>query len=114
MNATLLKRAASAALVATALFASSNAALALERWVTIVNNTGYTMVAFYASHTDAQSWQEDIFGSDVLPSGYSVNVNMDDGTGYCIFDFKAVFEDGDEVESYDQNICELDTFTFNP
>ena len=39
---------------------------------------------------------------------------MNDGTGYCIFDFKAVFDDGDVVEVWGRNICELDTFTFNP
>lgn len=89
-------------------------AAALDRRVRIVNNTGFTMVRFYGSHTDARTWQEDILGNDVLPSGSSVVIDFDDGTGYCIFDFKAVFSDGDEVEVYDKNVCELGTFTFNP
>ncbi|TYB82234.1 hypothetical protein [Maritimibacter fusiformis] len=105
---------ATAAVVAAGLLASTTSAMALERWVKVVNNTGYTMVAFYASHRDASTWQEDILGNNVLPSGYSININMNDGTGYCIFDFKAVFDDGDEVEVWGRNICELDTFTFNP
>lgn len=109
-----LKTALGGAIAAVALFASTMAAQALDRRVTIVNNTGYTMVRFYASHRDAKSWEEDIFGNKVLYSGYSVVINIDDGSGYCIFDFKAVFDDGDEVESWGNNVCELSTFTFNP
>lgn len=102
------------AIAAAALAATTLPAAALDRWVTIVNNTGYTMVRFYASHRDARSWEENIFGGKVLYSGYNVVVNIDDGSGYCIFDFKAVFDDGDEVESFGNNVCELSTFTFNP
>ena len=103
--------AVAAALVAG--LAGPAAADNLNRWVTIVNRTGYTMVEFYGSHTDADSWQEDILGLDVLPSGRSMNVNFDDGTGYCIFDLKAVFEDGDVLEEFGVNICRIGTFTYN-
>ncbi len=88
-------------------------ASALDRRVRIVNNTGYTMVEFYGSNKGTDSWEEDILGYDVLPSGRSVVIDFDDGTGYCIFDFKAVFEDGDEVTSFGKNVCELGTFTYN-
>ncbi len=88
-------------------------ALALDRRVRIVNNTGYTMVAFYGSNQGTDDWEEDILGADVLPSGSSVMIDFDDGTGYCVFDFKAVFEDGDELTDFGNNICELGTFTYN-
>ena len=99
---------ASAVMLAMVLPAS-----ALDRRVRVVNETGFTMVEFYGSYRDTDSWQEDILGSQVLPSGSSVTVNFDDGTGYCIFDFKAVFSDGDEVTAFNKNVCELATFTFN-
>ncbi len=88
-------------------------ASAEDRRVRIVNNTGFTMVEFYGSNTGTDSWQEDILGNDVLPSGSSVMIDFDDGTGYCIFDFKAVFEDGDELTDFGNNVCELGTFTYN-
>ncbi|MGB8815251.1 MAG: hypothetical protein WCC57_18895 [Paracoccaceae bacterium] len=88
-------------------------ALALDRRVTIVNNTGFTMVKFYGSNTGSKSWQEDILGNDVLPSGSQVTVNFNDDSGYCKFDFKAVFDDGDELVREDVNICEIATFTYN-
>ncbi len=88
-------------------------ASALDRRVRIINNTGYTMVEFYGSNQGTDDWEEDILGANVLPSGSSVMINFDDGTGYCIFDFKAVFEDGDVLTDFGNNVCELATFTYN-
>ena len=88
-------------------------ALALDRRMTIENQTGVTMTRFYGSNKGTKSWEEDILGEDVLPSGSSVKINFDDGTGYCVYDLKAVFEDGDEVTQAGVNICETGTFTFN-
>ncbi len=100
--------------LATALFALTNtAAMALDRRVQINNNTSFTIVEFYASNTGTADWQEDILGSEVLAAGSSVMVNIDDGSGYCKFDFLAVFDDGDNVVSADNNVCELAVFNFN-
>lgn len=87
--------------------------LAEDRRVTIINNTGFTMTNFYGSNKDSTSWEEDILGQDVLPSGSSVVINFDDGKGYCIFDFRAVFEDGEELVKQGVNVCEIPSFTYN-
>lgn len=91
----------------------ATSAFAEDRRVLIVNNTGFTMVEFYGSNVGSDSWEEDILGFDVLPSGTSVNVNFDDGSGYCQFDFKAVFDDGDVVTAKRINICEIGRYTYN-
>jgi hypothetical protein len=102
-----------AATLATALLAlAGTSAMAMERKVQINNLTSYTIVEFYASNTGTADWQEDILGSDVLPAGSSVTINIDDGSGYCKFDFLAVFDDGDQLVSADNNVCELDNFNF--
>lgn len=88
-------------------------AFAQDRKVRIVNNTNFTIVRFYGSNKGSKSWEEDILGADVLGPGQSVNINFDDGTGYCKFDFKAVFNDGDELVSKNINICEIGTYTYN-
>ncbi len=85
---------------------------ALDRQVTLVNNTGFTIVEFYGSNTGSGTWEEDILGPDVLPSGSSVVINFDDATGYCMFDFRAVFNDGDVLERGGVNVCEIGTFTY--
>jgi len=109
MLTTSLRLGLSAAVVAV----SALSATAEDRRVEIVNNTGYTMVEFYGSNKGTNSWEEDILGQDVLPSGYSVVVNFDDRSGYCKFDFRAVFDDGDEVIQNNVNVCEIGRFTFN-
>lgn len=100
------------ALAGAVVAAGAMPASALDRRMRIVNETGYTIVRFYGSNTGANDWQEDILGEDVLPTGTSVVIDFDDGTGYCKYDLRAVFEDGDEVTQGDVNICEVGTFTF--
>jgi hypothetical protein len=87
-------------------------AAALDRRVRINNRSSYDIVEFYASNTGSRSWEEDILGRNILPSGNSVVINIDDGSGYCKYDFLAVFEDGDEVVSSNNNVCELSDFNF--
>ena len=91
---------------------SATAALAADYEVTIVNQTGYTMVEFFGSNQGTDSWEEDILGDDVLPHGSSVDVNFDDGTGHCVYDLLAVFEDGDNVRQDGVDVCTIGTFTF--
>jgi len=88
-------------------------ASAENRWVTIHNNTGYDIVSFHGSHRDAPDWQEDILGSRILRAGQSVDINFDDGTGYCIFDFRAAFEDGDVLVKKSVNVCAIGHFYYN-
>ncbi|MFV2038229.1 MAG: hypothetical protein ACC646_11635, partial [Paracoccaceae bacterium] len=67
----------------------------LDRRVVIANDIGFTIVEFYGSNNGTDSWEEDILGADVLPPNSTVRIDFDDGTGYCMFDFKAVFDDGE-------------------
>ncbi len=88
-------------------------ASALDRRVKIVNNTSFTIVRFYGSNKGSTSWEEDILGSDVLGPHSSININFNDGSGYCKFDFRAEFDDGDVLVKKNINICEIGTFTYN-
>ncbi len=101
-----------ALLGALAVLLSTGASEALDRRVRIHNTSNYDIHYFYASNTGTSSWEEDILGSSILPAGSAVIVNIDDGSGYCQFDFKAVFEDGEEVVSWRNNVCELTDFYF--
>ena len=83
-----------------------------DRRVTIINVTGVTMTHFYASNSGRSDWEEDILGQDVLPAGSRVRINIDDGSGACIFDFKARFADGDEVIKYRINVCEITEYRY--
>ena len=82
-----------------------------NRHVLVSNRTGVTMVQFFASNSARSSWEEDILGTNVLPSGRSVDINIDDGSGACSFDFKAVFADGDVVVENGYDVCRQATWT---
>ena len=85
---------------------------AADRNVDIVNKTGMTMTAFYASATNANTWEENILGNDNLADGDTQSINIDDGSGKCVFDFKATFKGGGTAEKRGVNVCQVSTFTF--
>lgn len=78
-----------------------------NRRVRIHNNTGWTMLRFYASNTSRSDWEEDILGDDVLANNASIVMNIDDGTGACLFDFKAEFTNGQSLIRNNVNVCEI-------
>lgn len=98
--------------VAAVCAATGVAAEAADRRVTIVNDTGYTIVRFYASSENAGTWEEDILGQDTLKPRNSVRINIDDGTGACMFDFKAVFSDGDTMIRKGIDVCKVATYRY--
>ena len=101
-------------LAVTGFFAVSafSAANAANRHVDIVNDTGMTMAEFYASATGTDDWEEDILGSDTLANGEVFDVDIDDGSGACKFDFKAVFTDGSSHVRRSVDVCSISTFTY--
>jgi hypothetical protein len=97
-------------MIAFAMTAAS--AQASDRHVTIVNETSSTMMRFYASNAGKTSWEEDILGSRVLKPGQSVRINVDDGSGACLYDFRADFNDGDKLTRNGINVCEIGTYRY--
>ena len=78
-----------------------------NRRVRIHNQTGWTMLRFYASDSRKTSWEEDILGSSVLNNGRSVTINVDDGSGACVYDFRAEFTNGQSLERMNINVCQI-------
>lgn len=86
-------------------------ALAQERSVQIVNQSGFTITNFYASTLGAADWQEDVLAGQAVGSGQSATVNFAD-TGDCTYSFRAVFDDGDEAVQ-DIDVCSVTSVTYN-
>ena len=101
------------ALGALLLAVTAGPAFALNRHVHIHNNTSVVMNEFYASNVGTNDYEENILHGDVIQSGDSWNINVDDGTGYCRYDFKAVFDDGSEAKKDNVNVCEVSDFYFD-
>lgn len=99
-----MKRLICAAVAAFVL--SATAGQAQNRNVQVVNDTSHTIYQIYASSTSRGDWGWDRLGSNTLPSGWNVWVDMSDGTGHCWMDLKAVSAEGLEWRSQ-QNVCEI-------
>ena len=83
-----------------------------DRRVLIKNRTGWTMLRFYASDSRTDDWEEDILGEDVLENGRDLRINIDDGSGACVYDFKAQFTNGQELTRFRINVCEVSEYTY--
>ena len=91
----------------------ASAAAAADRKVDITNQTGLTLKHFYASRPGADTWEDDILGRDTLGNGQTFQADIDDGSGSCVFDFKAVFEDGQSLIRKKINVCEISAYTYS-
>jgi hypothetical protein len=79
---------------------------------TVVNRTGSALQDFYLSPTGLSDWEDDILGRDMLYSGESATISVEDGRRTCLYDLRGVFADGEVLEDYRVNLCDLVTYEF--
>ena len=92
-------------LIVLCLVAQTTNADSLNRQVLVHNYSSYSMTKLHASNVQRGGWEEDILGTGILAPGRQVNVNIDDGSGYCRYDLKAVFASGGEVIRWNVDVC---------
>lgn len=85
----------------------NGAAVAADYYVDITNRTGYTIYYMYVSPAKSSSWEEDVLGESVLPTGETRRVNL---TGYRnpVFDVKLVDSDGDSYTFWSVDVSQRD------
>jgi hypothetical protein len=83
-----------------------------DRRVKIINDSSRSVYHLYISNIDTDRWGEDLLGilETIGPNRYRV-FNVDDGTGHCRFDFKAVMEDRSEAVRRNLNVCTQSSWT---
>ncbi len=91
--------------------ALSGAAEAADRRVLIANESSRAIVALYGSRAGGPT-NENKLGEEGLAPGGSAIVDFDDGSGYCSFAFRAVFDDGVELVRPRVNVCEVGTYRY--
>lgn len=82
-----------------------------DRRMVIINNSGRTLLEFYATNTGTSHWGRDLLGQNVIPPGGRYLFDFNDRTGYCLFDFKAVLDDRRVIQRAKVNVCEATTWT---
>lgn len=76
----------------------------------LINKTRANVVGFFVSHTGTSDWGENLLDGGYLASGYGVRVTIADGRRTCGYDILSEFDDGEEIEDYDVDLCELEEF----
>jgi hypothetical protein len=79
--------------------------------VKIINETNVVMVQFFGTHSDAGGGM-DLLAGDPLPPGEAMVVDFDDGSGECLFDFRAIFADGVEMVRRRFDVCETSFYRY--
>jgi hypothetical protein len=75
---------------------------------TLSNDTDRTLLSLYISLPSTDQWEEDIFGADVLEPGDTFVISIDDGLPECVYDIRADFTDGSQIDIRNVDFCELD------
>ncbi|HEY9620426.1 MAG TPA: hypothetical protein V6C78_08655 [Crinalium sp.] len=101
------------ALTIPVLAATAQTALAGKSNFRVYNDSSSTVRELYVSDSRYDSWDNDILGRDVLPSGSDIQVVFSDRSPRsCLYDIRAVFEDGQVLEDYQINVCTNTEYTF--
>ena len=98
--------------LATALAVAANPANADGREMQIVNQTGFEIIEFYSSYKDEVDWGANLLTDQPIGGDDERLLDLEDGSGYCLYSFRVIFDDGEELISDDINICDLSTFTY--
>jgi hypothetical protein len=99
-----------AAVFGLALAASASAS-ASDADFKLINRTGYQIDSVYVAPTSSRSWGEDIMGQDAVPDGNSVNVTFAHGGSACRFDIRVKYNDGDNAEWINIDLCKYETIS---
>ncbi len=82
-----------------------SAAFAGDADFKLVNKTGYQIDNVWVSAHSAGSWGEDIMGKGSLGDGEWVTITFPHGGSHCHYDIKVKYNDGDEAQWGDVNLC---------
>lgn len=102
-----------AAVAAASLFASAASAQTGPVSFSLDNNTDYTLTHIYVSLPSNNSWEEDILGAQVVESGETVIVTVDDGLAECEYDLRYDFSDGDSLIESSVDLCAINGDSFS-
>ncbi len=79
----------------------------------IVNNSSVVLTNIYIAPSSSDNWEEDTMGEDVLNPGDTVHMTFDGTGSECLYDIKAVGQQGQVGYLYKVNLCSVDTVTFS-
>lgn len=97
-------------LLASAILVGCTTAKAEDRRIKLINESSSTIVEFHASNVGRSGFEEDILGKRTVGPGQSIVINLDDGSGYCKFDFLTVMRNGQKIVKRNIDVCTVETY----
>ncbi|CAN5220409.1 hypothetical protein BH10PSE1_BH10PSE1_11750 [soil metagenome] len=79
----------------------------MNRRVRIHNQTGWTLVRFQTADARSRAWQDGVLEARTIATGASWVATIDDGSGACVYVFRAEFSNGQALERAAINVCEI-------
>jgi hypothetical protein len=111
MRKTTLALVASAAVLGGAPLVAGSfdqaAAQRYDRRIEIINRTNLTIRTVNSTNVGRSDWGVDLLGNAVIPPGRRMVINVEDRSGYCRYDFRAVFSNGRQITRHGVNVCEV-------
>ena len=79
------------------------------------NGTKSVLTNFYTSPVGVESWEDDVFGRQVLNPGESMEITIADGRTVCKYDMRFEFEEGSDLDTTTdtQDLCEMGSYTIH-
>ncbi len=83
-----------------------------NRRVRVHNQTGWTIVGLYAADPARADWRGDLLVPEVLATGDSAVIDVDNGSGACVYVVRAEFSNGERLERVGVNVCRIADYYF--
>ena len=93
------------------LLASTALAFQGKQDFTLINKTGVEIHELYVSPHTTDNWEEDVLGTDTLPSGQSVTIKFAPKEKAKLWDLKIVDGEGNSIEWESLNLLEISEVT---
>ncbi len=102
------------AVAALALLAGIQPASAQNVEFSIINESSVDLHYFFASPSNEANWGEDLLADlGILESGYQATTYIGDGSDQCLYDFRFIGGEGEELVASAIDICSLDSYTLH-
>lgn len=84
----------------------------LNRNFRLANRTDHTITRVLASNIGDSTFDPiDLLGDETIPPNSSLLIAPFDAQGWCRFDLRVTFRNGDQQDVYDVNVCEATRLT---
>jgi hypothetical protein len=94
------------AIVLSVVALSAQSALADKFNFRIYNSTGERLTNLYVSESSRTTWDNNVLPRS-LASGYNTGIRFGNPSpNTCLYDFRAIFANGNVVEDFGVNVCE--------